>query len=450
VQVLDKSKKIPLKQKQTNNRDKINEYLMAMRTEINPSSNYATTILNILNRLSQFYNGNKPFSKMKREDTISFLDSLRKTDIDDPLHKWVGTYNLYLTVLTRFFKWLYDPISEPKQRLKPEVMQNLHKLRRKETSIYKPTDLWTQEDDLLFLKWCPNKRDRCYFAISRDLSARPHEILDLRIKDIIFKQAGNKQYAEVLVNGKTGTRHLPLIDSLPYVKEWLDHHPQRNNPNAYFICTMFRRNIGGRMTRIGLLHIFTQRYKEFFLRLANDPTVSKEDKRKIGDLLRKPWNLYIRRHSSLTQKSKFLKENILRQHAGWTPNSNMHLKYVHFFGNESSESILQEYGILPKDNAETDILRPKQCPNCNEANKQDSKFCSKCRMVLTYDAYGETLESEKQKQDRLTLVEEQLSSTQQMLQQLISNLSKITDQQQINGLSQSLFNSGILKSSGNT
>jgi integrase/recombinase XerD len=87
-------------------------------------------------------------------------------------------------------------------------------LKRKEQSIYKPTDLWSQEDDLLFLKYCPNKRDRCYHTISRDLSCRPHEILNLRIKDIAFKTTGNYQYAEVLVNGKTGTRSIPLISSI--------------------------------------------------------------------------------------------------------------------------------------------------------------------------------------------------------------------------------------------
>ena len=41
--------------------------------------------------------------------------------------------------------------------------------------------------------------------MARDLSARPHEILNLKIKDITFKNIGDgKQYAEVLVNGKTG------------------------------------------------------------------------------------------------------------------------------------------------------------------------------------------------------------------------------------------------------
>jgi hypothetical protein len=140
-----------------------------------------------------------------------------------------------------------------------------------------------------------------------------------------------------------------------------------------------------------------------------------------------------------------LKENLLRQHAGWSPRSNMHLKYVHYFGNESSESILQEYGILPKDNQELDLLKPKQCPNCNEPNRPDQKFCAKCRMVLTYDAYGETLVSEKNKQDRLAVVEAQLNNTQQMLQQLITGLGKITDQHQVNLMAKSLFSSGILK-----
>ncbi|MFL6391745.1 MAG: hypothetical protein ACJ71E_06810 [Nitrososphaeraceae archaeon] len=57
--------------------------------------------------------------------------------------------------------------------------------------------------------------------MARDLSARPHEILNLKIKDIVFKTVdGGKQYAEVLVNGKTGSRHIPLIQSIPCIKEW--------------------------------------------------------------------------------------------------------------------------------------------------------------------------------------------------------------------------------------
>jgi integrase len=69
--------------------------------------------------------------------------------------------------------------------------------------------------------------------MARDTSCRPHELLKLRIKDIVFKILGNYQYSEVLVNGKTGSRPIPLIDSIPYVKDWLEHgHSHPSNPNA--------------------------------------------------------------------------------------------------------------------------------------------------------------------------------------------------------------------------
>jgi hypothetical protein len=137
----------------------------------------------------------------------------------------------------RFFKWLYYPDIEPGVRPYPSVIENIPSFKRKETSIYKPTDIWSEGDDVLFLKYCHSKRIRCYHTVSRDTSCRPHEILKLRMKDIVFKTSGNYQYAEVLVNGKTGSRHIPLIHSIPYVKDYLDHeHPHPSNPNAIFIC----------------------------------------------------------------------------------------------------------------------------------------------------------------------------------------------------------------------
>ena len=47
---------------------------------------------------------------------ISFLDSYHKAENVDPLHKWIGTYNLYRMHLMRFFKWLYYPDIEQNKR----------------------------------------------------------------------------------------------------------------------------------------------------------------------------------------------------------------------------------------------------------------------------------------------------------------------------------------------
>jgi integrase/recombinase XerD len=185
--------------------------------------------------------------------------------------------------------------------------------------------------------------------MARDLSARPHEILNLKIKDIVFKTVeGGKQYAEVLVNGKTGSRHIPLIQSIPYIKEWLSNHPSRNNSNSPLFVGIGRSSMGKQPSVGGLYGIYKYYKEKFFPKLLEDTTVSNEDKEKIKGLLSKPFNLYIRRHSALTEKSTKLKSHTLNQHAGWSPRSQMHLKYLHYFGNESSESLLEAYGSHQK------------------------------------------------------------------------------------------------------
>lgn len=148
------------------------------------------------------------------------------------------------------------------------------------------------------------------------------------------------------------------------------------------------------MTNVALYNVYEKYKSEFFPKLLQDPNNLPEEKMKIRELLKKPRNPHIRRHSALTEKSTILKENVLRQHAEWSGNSQMHLKYVHYYGNQSSESLLDAQGIIPK-GQQLDQLKPKQCPNCSEPNKPDSKFCARCRMVLTYDAYNEAID-EKQ------------------------------------------------------
>jgi integrase len=246
-----------------------------MKTEVNLSDNYRKSLVKVLSKFSTFCsnNGNKrSFKQVRREDVLAFLDSFRRPEAADPLHTWIGTYNLYRIHLMRFFKWLYYPDIEPDKRPKPEVVDNIPRLKRKEQSIYKPIDLWTAEDDLLFLKYCPSKRMKCYHMVSRDLSCRPHEILKLRIKDIMFKTSGNFQYAEVLVNGKTGSRPLPLINSIPYVKDYLDHeHPQPGNPNAVLFSgygKSFGRIIG--IQTIELIYIGNTK-RSFFLNCCKIP-----------------------------------------------------------------------------------------------------------------------------------------------------------------------------------
>jgi hypothetical protein len=202
------------------------------------------------------------------------------------------------------------------------------------------------------------------------------------------------------------------------VKDYLDHeHPQPSNPNAPLICGT-GKSLGRKLRELSLNRIYGNFRKEIFPRLLESPDIQPEDKQMIKELLRKPWNPYIRRHSALTEKSTILKEHVLRQHAGWSIGSQMPQKYLHYFGNESSESLLEAYGIMPK-GQQIDLLKPKQCPNCSEPNKLDSKFCAKCRMVLTYDAYNETLENQQEKDNQIRTLVKKQEKFEQLIQSLI-------------------------------
>ncbi len=398
------------------------DYILAVRTESSLSDSYRTIIINVISYMSKYLN-NMPFKSIKRDDLLLFLEHFRKSEKDDPMHQWIGTYNLYLTVISKFFRWLYYPKQPSKQRPIPSIIQNISKQKRKEKSIYMPSDLWTEEDDAIFLKYCPSKRMRCYHTVSRDTSCRPSELLKLSIKEVLFKMTSdNKQYAEIVINGKTGNRTIPLFHSIPYVKDYLDHeHPQPGNPDAGFFSGTKRRF--GQTITVGRLNCLYRHLKlDFFPKLLTSPDVPVEDKQKIRSLLKKPWNPYIRRHTGLTEKSKKI-PGLLTQYAGWTSDSKMPAKYLHHFANESSNSLLAAYGIVTKDNQLLDLLKPKQCPNCNEPNKPDSRFCAKCRMVLTYDAYNETVESQKEKEDELKIMKDQFNTMQSQVQLLISTLA---------------------------
>jgi integrase len=399
----------------------IADYVIAMQSEINPTIKHRKNLVFAMMHFSSFLK-HKAFKSMKKEDVLQYLDSYRKPDESDPLHKWVGTYNLRRASLVKFFRWLYAPDVPADDRPVPAFLSTIRQLRRKEISIYKPSDLWTEEDDALFLKYCPDKRIRCYHAMSRDTSARPHELLKLRIRDVVFKTSGGVQYAEVVLSGKTTQRPIPLFASLPYLKDWLDEHPLRSNPDSPLFVSL-NRGVGRPLTENSLHRIYALQYNKgieskrdgfyegYFRRLLKAPDIPPEDKAKIEALLQKPWNPYVRRHSALTEKARLLKEHTLRQHAGWGMTSRMPAKYIHFFGGESSETLLEAYGIVKRDKTLAEVLKPVTCPSCKELNKIDAKFCTnpKCRHVLTYDAYEEEKNKRRDLEDKVNwLVEAEM------------------------------------------
>lgn len=395
-----------LLEKSLNNTKIICKYIITEQNEINikelTKEGKIKTLIDIA-KFSDF----KDFDEMTKEDIFSYLNRFRKSEEDDPHHRWIGTWNNRHIVLLKFFRWLHDQDNpDIKNRRYPDCMRGIKRLRRKEVSRYKPSDLWTSRECEVFLKYCPSKRDKAYISMAIDTSCRPSELLNLRIEDIEIKLTSDrsKQYSEITINGKTGQRTVPLIHSLPYVREWILGHPSSNNPKEWLFVSEGKTSYGKKITRDGLLKHFHEFYRDkYYPSLLKNNNVPDTDKAFIKSILTKPINLYLFRHISLTEKSSILNEYMLRNHAGWSNTSKMPQVYIHHLGGASSKQLLQSFGIIDKEDKDVKEKMVIICPNCNEPNKKSdtNKFCFKCKMVLSYDLYSDVRNEDKQKIDKL-------------------------------------------------
>ena len=391
-----------LSSKNPENANIICNYIIAEQIEFNIKDTTKIGKIKALVYLSRSCKDEKSFKELTKEDILDHLNTFRKVS-DNNNNRWIGTYNFRQMIFNKFLRWLYNPDEpDPAKREKPDCMKGVRKLPRKEKSSYNSGNIWDQRENAIFLKYCPLKRDKCFHAMAMDTSCRPHELLGLKIKDIEFNFTDDgKQYALVRIkHGKTGPRTVPLIDSLPWLKEWIQEgHPTGSNPDSWlFVST--GNNHGSKLTYEGLVtryEYFKKKYFPSLLLVNKESTIPDPDKSVIRNLLTKPFNPYVLRHSSLTEKSTLLTESVLRSHAGWSADSSMPKVYIHL-SDESSRILLEKKGLLSKKDKEiSTINKSKICVNCQEPNRPDAQWCISCKMILSYASYKETLEKQQEK-----------------------------------------------------
>lgn len=436
------------------NASTIVDYVQAFKIESNPKENSIQAAIMTLIHLYEWHKerGNaKSFREMTRDDIIAYLNRLRKSDEEDPLHHWIGTYANNVVTIKRFFKWLYYPMVEPAERPNPEPIQNVRKLLRKEKEIYKDTELWKDSDcNEIIFKYVTSARDRAFHAMMLDTLTRPKELIGAKIKDLVFEDTGyNQKVAFIWLVGKSGKRiKKPLAKSLHYLRDWLNNgHPRPEDPNAYILCGCGNRNLGRKLRRHTFSHIYIRYRKRLFPSLLESPEVPEKDKQIIREkILTKPIKPYILRHTSITEKSEQgLGEYNLRYLADWTPTSKMPQRYIHFGGNESANALLKAQGIIPVNNngdgdgnggsneSLSTALKPSViCYHCKEPNKPEAKFCSnpKCGMVLKFEAasYIESIEEKTRAAKEAEQAREELRVMKQEHQIAIEEMRKTIEE----------------------
>jgi site-specific recombinase XerD len=314
----------------------------------------------------------KPFKEVKREDIESFFEHYLSSKSQN--------YNLmFRRIIKPFFRWVYGYEKEDGY---PDVVRWIRTSVRKNgnNKELEELEILSLEEIAKMIEVCDNLRDRALISVLYESGTRASELLCLKIKDVHFDEYG----AYLLVSGKTGSRRIRLVSSVVDLKNWLNVHPRKNDPNAYLFCSITKNNKskGQPLSESGLLLILKQ--------TANKAKISK----KIYP--------HLFRHSRATHLAKHLTEQELKKYFGWTPNSGMASVYVHLSGADLDNKLLAINGVKKEGEEKPPAIPTVKCYKCAEINSIGNKFCSKCGAPLDLKVV-EKLEIVKQVVSQVTM-----------------------------------------------
>jgi integrase/recombinase XerD len=366
---------------------------------IGTSERYQNNNLKAIIAYSKFLGPSISLNQVKKKDQItSFLDSKINGIEEDPDKRWITTWNDYLGRIKYFYRWMYnynhkrfDDVQFSDWKT-PDFVR-IKKKKSKRISPYLESELWEKQELLAIIKYESHKRNKAIISLLWDLDARPHEVTLLKIKHIRLKEKYGE--GEIPHESKTGTGPVLLTLSFPYVRDWLNEHPFKNEPDARLICNLIN---GSPITPDSIDYIMKQLRGRIIRLLQNGDVTNHDEAGILWHLIKtKKWNPYCIRHSAITADSDYLPEFALKKKVRWSMNSKQGARYIkRRMGNDLKEKILLYNGIkLPNETQK--IQSALSCPRCELVNVHENKYCSACSYPLVSSAFEEIKMMEEMK-----------------------------------------------------
>jgi len=332
---------------------------------------------------------------------VKFAEATR-TDIERtvnqieryPYSEW--TKHDYRVSIKKFYKWLkktdYD--------YPPEVKWIRSTTKKERTKL--PEELLTQDEVQAIITAAKTVRDKAIIASLYESGCRISELLYLQMKQVQEHPHG----FQINVTGKKGSRRLLLIVSSPYLTEWLNQHPRRDDPDEFLWVTEDYR-----AKRLG--------YERVCIILKNAA-------KRAG--INKAVNPHNFRHSRATHLAKHLTEAQMNEYMGWVQGSNMPATYVHLSGRDIDNALLKlnNIPVAEEKDSEKDFSL-KTCSRCDLKNPPSNKFCSRCGIVLDEEAANELMKRNLDHSRADTIMDKLLrdSEFRAILQQKLEKLNTI-------------------------
>ena len=247
--------------------------------------------------------GDRSCTDADKEDLLCIVEKIDSNGFKD----W--TKHDYKLVVRIFWQWLGK-----------DDLVSWIKLNKVHNSKL-PEELLTSDEIQDMANAAKNARDRAIIAALYESNTRIGEFGSLRIKHIVFEIIRETLTAVLIVNGKTGMRRIRIVQSAPYLQEWIRQHPHGDDPEAWVWVNSNVRKSSKPIV-----------YQSFNL-------VLKGCAERAG--IKKNVHPHLLRHSRSTYLANHLTESQLCYYSGWVMGSNMAATYVHLSGKDIDNSILE-------------------------------------------------------------------------------------------------------------
>lgn len=311
----------------------------------------------------------KGLDALSKMDAEAFLASMNMNETFS-LH----TRRDYIRGFKQFYKWFEEEDARLDQgnRAREEARKFYRYVRKISTtqprkSLDYATILTDEDCKALTQKGAQRPIDRAMVAFLHETGVRVGELLGIRLRDIERKG----QYAIVRVDGKTGERRVPLLQSLPWVEQWIREHPNKENPEALLWISTHNRYYGEPLRHYGVVRLLQRAMQ------------------RSG--LGKRCNPHWFRHSRATINATRYSEQVLCKLMGWELGSKQVRTYVHLGAAQVEEAFKVREGLkVPEEVRSPKVLF---CV-CGQTNTPENRYCYSCGRPLSV---GIMLQDEEQK-----------------------------------------------------
>ncbi len=330
----------------------------------------------------------KPIVSATKDDLMRVIAELNQTDYSEETKK---AFKIMLRRLYKILRGVEENGIYPEEVrwMTINIKTNHRKL---------PEELLT-EDEVTNIVHCAGKvRDKALLATLGESGCRVSEVGLMKIKHVAFEEYG----ARLTVTGKTGARKILVINSSPFLKEWINQHPYNREPESY---------------------LWHNPQNNSCLTYTRIVAILKRAAKKAG--IRKNVHPHLLRHSRATKLANVMSDSQLKNYLGWIQGSKMASIYIHMSGKDTDEAILKTNGLeIRKEIQKEPGLKPIDCMRCQTVNVATNRFCNICGLILDKKMQSEVLVSDMKKSEANNLMDE-LFKDPEVLQLVLKKIKEV-------------------------